>query len=298
MNEKVAEKKKSGDGLFKFFVYLVLILLAISIIVPVAWVFMASVKENSEFYGNPWKLPMGFHWQNFAEAWTNARMGEYMLNSVIVTAMALAMLLIIALPAAYCLSRFKFKGRGFLNTLFMGGLFINVNYIVVPIFLMLVDADKFLKSTLGHAFFLDNLFVLALVYASTALPFTIYLLSSYFATLPHDFEEAAYIDGASYSKAMTKIIFPMAQPSIITIILFNFLSFWNEYIISMTLLTAPNGARTLPVGLMNLTQSMQGAAQYGRLYAGLVLVMLPTLILYICVQKKLTQGMTVGGLKG
>lgn len=292
MNEKV--KTKKGDRLYKFFIYLVLILLAISIIVPVAWVFMASVKENSEFYGNPWSLPLGFHWENFVEAWTTARMGEYMLNSVIVTVMALAMLLIIALPAAYCLSRFKFKGRGFLNTLFMAGLFINVNYIVVPIFIMLLGFDK----VIGHTVFLNNLFVLALVYASTALPFTIYLLSGYFATLPHDFEEAAYIDGAGYGTTMIKVIFPMAQPSIITIILFNFLSFWNEYIISMTLLTEANGARTLPVGLMSLTQSMQGAAQYGRLYAGLVLVMLPTLILYMCVQKKLTQGMTVGGLKG
>ena len=90
----------------------------------------------------------------------------------------------------------------------------------------------------------------------------------------------------------------MAQPSIITVILFNFLSFWNEYIIAMTLLSDPNGAKTLPVGLMQLTQAQQAATQYGQLYAGLVLVMLPTLILYMCVQKKLTQGMTLGGLKG
>ena len=82
------------------------------------------------------------------------------------------------------------------------------------------------------------------------------------------------------------------------IFLFNFLSFWNEYIIAMTLLSDPNGAKTLPVGLMQLTQAQQSAAQYGQLYAGLVLVMLPTLILYICVQRKLTQGMTLGGLKG
>ena len=136
----------------------------------------------------------------------------------------------------------------------MGGLFINVNYIVVPIFLMLVDGDKFLKGMIGSGFFLNNIFILAVVYAATALPFTIYLLSSYFATLPHDFEEASYID--------------------------------------------PKGAKTLPVGLMQLTQAQQAATQYGQLYAGLVLVMLPTLILYICVQKKLTQGMTLGGLKG
>ena len=204
----------------------------------------------------------------------------------------------IALPAAYCLSRFQFRGRKLLNTCFMAGLFINVNYIVVPIFLMLKDGDVWLKKVVGEGVLLNNIFVLAVVYASTALPFTIYLLSGYFATLPHDFEEAAYIDGAGYGSTMVRIIFPMAQPSIITIILFNFLSFWNEYIISMTLMSSAKGQKTLPVGLLNLMQAQQSSAEYGILYAGLVLVMLPTLILYICVQKKLTQGMTVGGLKG
>ena len=221
-----------------------------------------------------------------------------MINSVLVTAMALGILLIVALPASYCLSRFKFKGGKFLNTAFMAGLFINVNYIVVPIFLMLRDGDLWLKKIMGSGFLLNNLVVLAVVYAATALPFTIYLLSGYFQTLPHDFEEAAYIDGAGYGKAMWSIIFPMAKPSIITVILFNFLSFWNEYIISMTLMSSATGQKTLPVGLLNLMQAQQSAAQYGMMYAGLVLVMLPTLILYMCVQKQLTEGMTVGGLKG
>lgn len=294
------ENKQSGSGmnLYKFFIYFVLILLAVTIIVPVAWVFLASIKQNSEFYGNPWALPAGLYWQNFLDAWNKAQMGDYMLNSVIVTALALAILLIVALPASYCLARFKFRGSKFLNTAFMAGLFINVNYIVVPIFLMMRDGDTWLKKVFDNGFLLNNLFVLAIVYAATALPFTIYLLSGYFATLAHDYEEAAYIDGAGYSTTMWKIIFPMAKPSIITVILFNFLSFWNEYIISMTLMSSAKGPKTLPVGLLNLMQAQQSAAQYGSMYAGLVIVMLPTLILYICVQSKLTQGMTVGGLKG
>ena len=292
------EKSVSGSALYKAFIYVALITLAVLIIVPVVWVFIASVKQNSEFYGNPWTLPAELYWQNFADAWNAANMGSYMLNSVFVTALALGLLLVVALPCAYCLSRFRFRGRNFLHTCFMAGLFINVNYIVVPIFLMLKDGDAFLKSLVNAGFLLNNRVVLALVYAATALPFTIYLLSGYFVTLPHDYEEAAYMDGAGYGMAMVRIIFPMAQPSIITIVLFNFLSFWNEYIISMTLLSSAKGARTLPVGLLNLMQAQQSKAEYGIMYAGLVLVMLPTLILYICVQKKLTQGMTVGGLKG
>ena len=297
MNKKDTGAIKQTSKAGKIGIYVVLIILAITIIVPIAWVFMASLKENEQFYGSPWTLPNGLHFENFVQAWQEADMGSYMLNSVIVTALGIGLLIIISLPAAYVLARFKFKTSRFWNVLFMAGLFINVNYIVVPIFLMLVDADSFLQSTLGHGFFLNNLFILALIYASTALPFTIYLLSGYFKSLAKDYEEAAYVDGAGYFRTMIQVIFPMAKPSIITIILFNFLSFWNEYIISMTMLTKPT-LKTLPVGLMNLMAAQKSAVQYGRMYAGLVLVMLPTLILYMCVQKQLTEGMTVGGLKG
>ena len=289
-------KEMSFNTLYKLFIYVALITLAVSIIVPVGWVFLASIKENSEFYGNPWTMPKGVYFQNFVDAFQKAKMGEYFLNSILVTVIALLILLVVALPAAYVLARYRFKGSKLLNAMFMGGLFINVNYIVVPIFLMFVDADKFLKGLGLKGFFLNNLFVVALVYAATALPFTIYLLSGFFVTIPRDYEEAAYVDGSGYFRTMVKIMLPMALPSIITVILFNFLSFWNEYIISMTMLT--KDAKTLPVGLMQLMQAQKAAANYGQLYAGLVIVMLPTLILYIMVQKKLTQGMSLGGLKG
>ena len=293
MQEK---KELSFSKLYKIFVYVALLALAISIVVPVGWVFLASIKENSEFYGNPWTLPKGIYFQNFIDAFEKAKMGEYFMNSVLVTLLALAILLVVALPAAYVLARYRFFGSKVINVLFMGGLFINVNYIVLPIFLMFVDADKFLRNLTGDGFFLNNLFIVALVYAATALPFTIYLLSGFFVTIPRDYEEAAYMDGSSYFRTMVQIMMPMALPSIITVILFNFLSFWNEYIISMTLLT--KNSKTLPVGLMQLMQAQKAAANYGQLYAGLVIVMLPTLILYILVQKKLTQGMSLGGLKG
>ena len=289
--------KKSKCKASRIVVYILLIVLAVSIIVPVGWVFLASIKENSEFYGNPWTLPKGFYFQNFVDAFSKAKMGDYFLNSIIVTVLALLLLLVVALPSAYVLARYKFRGSKFLNVMFMGGLFINVNYIVVPIFLMLVDGDKMLKQLFGSGLLINNRFMVALIYAATALPFTIYLLSGFFVSIPKDYEEAAFVDGSGYFYTMVKIMMPMARPSIITIILFNFLSFWNEYIISMTLLTEKE-LKTLPVGLMQLMQAQKSAANYGRLYAGLIIVMLPTLILYILVQKKLTQCMSLGGLKG
>lgn len=289
------KEKVSTGKLYKIFVYVALITLAISIIVPVAWVFMSSLKTNAEFQGSPWTLPASFYIQNFIDAFEKANMAEYFINSVIVTALGLFLLVIIALPASYVLARFDFKGKKFINTAFMGGLFINVNYIVVPIFLMLTSWDDVMYDILGDFFFLDNIVVLAVVYAATAIPFTVYLLSSYFRTLPKAYEEAAFIDGCGYFKTMIKVMAPMAKPSIITVILFNFLAFWNEYIIALTLM--PGASKTLPVGLVTLSKGQMAAANYGQLYAGLVIVMLPTLILYVLVQKKLTQGMTLGGLK-
>lgn len=289
-------KKNKTTNLYKIFVTVALITLAISIIIPIVWIVMASLKTQGEFYLNPWKLPDGFHWKNFVDAFVEAKMGQYFVNSVIVTVIAILILLVVALPAAYVLARYEFKSKKLINALVMGGLFINVNYIVVPIFLMLLDWNKNAKNLLGFSnLFINNRFTLALVYAATALPFTIYLLRSYFRTLPKAFEEAAYMDGASRFVTMTKIMIPMAKPSIITVILFNFLGFWNEYIIALTLM--PGDLKTLPVGLINLQQAARGAANPGPMYAGLAMVMIPTLILYMFVQKELTQGMTLGGIK-
>ena len=89
------KEKSAGERIYKIFIYVVLVALAVCILVPVAWVFMASIKQNSEFYGNPWSLPLGFHWQNFVDAWNTAKMGDYMLTSVIVTVLALGILLVV-----------------------------------------------------------------------------------------------------------------------------------------------------------------------------------------------------------
>ena len=284
--------KKEKFSIYKIFVYVALFALAISIIVPIVWVFFASLKSQLELVsGNPFALPADWLWSNFVDAFQKARMGDYLLNTVEVTAMALVMLLVIALPASYVLARFNFIGKKFLNALFMAGLFVNVNYIVLPIFLMFFKAD----TLLGFDLFLNNKFFLALVYAATSLPFTIYLLTGYFKTLPKAYEEAARIDGCGYFKTMTKIMIPMARPSIITVILFQFLSFWNEYIIAFTFMDKENA--TLAVGVKYLMADSKSQANFGVMYAGLVIVMLPTLILYILVQKKITQGMSLGGLK-
>ena len=274
---------------------IVLVICALTIFVPVVWVFFASFKDKSEFYGSPWTMPKGLHWQNFVDAFQDAHLGQYFGTSVFVTALAMVLCLTVALPCSYVMARFDFPGKKILKIAIQGGLFINVNYIVVPIFLMLVDADKLVYEIFPDGFFVNNPVMLAVVYAATSLPFTVFLLQDFFASIPKDFEEAALIDGASQFKIMTRIFFPMAMPAISMSLLFNFLSYWNDYIISMTLMTGEN--RTIQVGLLNLMQTQKAATNYGRLYAGMVIVMVPVLIFYAIVQKKLLQTSTMGGLK-
>lgn len=287
------KKSHSGEKLYRFFVLTALIALAVTVLVPVLWVILSSVKDNSEFYQSPWAFPENPDFSNFSKAWESANMGSYFLNSAVVTALSLSILFLTAVPCAYVLSRFQFKARRALKVLFMAGLFINVSYLVIPIFLMLVD----INSLIGYPLLTNNRLILAVIYAATALPFTIYLLSGYFESIPRDYEEAAALDGCSNTRTLLQIIVPMARPALITALLFNFLSFWNEYIIAITLMT-DDRAKTLPVGLMNLMKAQNAAAQYGKMYAGLVIVMLPTLILYIILQKKLTEGLSGTGVKG
>ena len=294
-----SNKKMQAEKLMKIFTYLCLTIFALSILVPLGWAILASFKHKSEFYGNPWAPPKGVYLENFRKAFVEAKMGDYFINSIIVTILALTILLVVSIPAAYVLSRFEFKSKKILNLLFSSGLFINVNYIVVPIFLLVLDGEKVVREIFSlpssMTVFLDNRIVLSIIYAATALPFTIHLLMTFLKSLPRAYEEAAYVDGGTNLQTLIHVIIPMAKPSIITVILFNFLGFWNEYIIALTML--PGKEKTLPLGLMNLMQVQKTATDYGSLYAGLVIVMIPTIVFYILVQKKLTEGMTVGGIK-
>ncbi|MEU3612060.1 carbohydrate ABC transporter permease [Streptomyces sp. NPDC006872] len=270
--------------------------LALAIAVPVAWVLLASLKQKGEFFGSPWTLPRSLHFQNYSDAFVTAHMGRYFLTSVLVTLLGLVFVMAVSVPAAYVVARYEFRGRRLVEIALLGGLFVNVNYIVVPIFLMLVDWDRALVDVFPDGFFIDNPAVLSLVYAATSIPFTIYLLTAYFRSIPVEYEEAAALDGASRFRIMTRIMLPMARPAVTTAILFNFLAYWNDFIISLTLL--PGEGKTLQVGLLNLFTAQKAAADYGRLYAGMVIVIVPVLIVYAVIQRRLIEGIAAGGVKG
>ncbi|MNO17905.1 Inner membrane ABC transporter permease protein YcjP [compost metagenome] len=279
-------KRTYGALIGKTFLRLLLIVQTIAVVYPLLWNVMASFKTNAEIMDNPWKLPKGIEWINYAHAFTSARIGDYMLNSVLVVVLSMTLLLISAVPSAYVLGRMRFRGRSFFNNFYIAGLFIGGVYVIVPLFILMNSLHM-----------LDNRFWLSAVYATGSLPFSIFLLTSFMKSIPHDYEEAAMIDGCGYFSTMIRIIVPMARPGIITLIVFSFFDFWNEYVMAMTFIS-DDAKKTIPVGLSNLMQIQQYATDWGSLFAGLVIVLAPTILVYVLLQKKLTAGLMLGGVKG
>lgn len=280
------------------FTRIILLIFTLIVLLPILWTFYTSLKTTTEFLANPWSLPAGFHWENYINAMKKGNMITNFKNSVFVTILGLFFLVLLAVPTAYVTSRFNFRCRNAVSLLFMAGLFVSQNYIVIPIFLSLNNLQMFLNQYVVFQYLelTNNLVILALIYAVCSLPFTIYLLSGFLKSIPQDYENAAKIDGCSYRQILTDIIVPMAKPAMVTVIMFNFMGYWNEYIMATTLMQEAKW--TLPVGLVNLMEQQKFATDWGALFAGMVIIMLPTMILYAIVQKKLTEGISMGGLKG
>jgi N-acetylglucosamine transport system permease protein len=278
--------RKAGRAMAKAAKRIVLVLVSIVVLFPLLWNLLSSLKSNAEIMASPWSLPARPRFDNYARAFQQARIGDYLLNSIVVTGAALALLAILSLTTSYALSRFASRISAAIRSLYMAGLFIKTPVILVPLFLSL--------SGLGLA---DSRATLAVVYAVGALPFSVYLLTGYMASVPRDYEESATIDGCGRYAILFKIVTPLVQPGLITVLIFNFFSFWNEYPIALTLIYS-DAKKTLPSGVSNLYEVARYATDWGALFAALAIILVPTIAVYALTQKKLTSGVMVGGLKG
>lgn len=289
-NEKIRSEASASKPFLqtigKLILRIFLLIQSAVVLYPLLWNVLASFKTNQEVMESPWSLPSSLNWQNYVNAFTTARIGDYMLNSVLVVIMSMVILLVAALPTAYALGRMHFRGRNLIINLYMAGLFIGGAYIIVPLFMMMNNLNM-----------LDNRFWLSAVYATGSLSFSVYLMIGFMKSIPRDFEEAALIDGAGYMGILFRIILPITRPAIVTLIVFGFFDFWNEYVLALTLVTSDE-KKTIPIGLANLMQIQQYATDWGSLFAGLVIVLVPTVIVYMLLQKRLTEGMMMGGVKG
>ena len=266
-------------------VRILLFVYALVVLYPLFWNIMSSFKTTEEILISRTALPAGLALDNYVRAFVTANMGEYLLNSIFVVVLSLTLLLIFTIPCAYALARYKFVGSKAMELMFAMCLFIQPVYIYIPLYTLLHRLNM-----------LDNLWALSLVYAAIQIPFSAFLLAGYMRGISPSFEEAARIDGCGNWKTLLKVVVPMAKPGIITVAMLNGMAFWNEYILALVTLRTP-GNRTLPVGVANLFEVQRRATDFGALYAALMIVLVPTLIIYFIGQRYLTKGIAMGGVK-
>jgi len=264
---------------------------ALWVVYPMAWMVYSSLKTDAAIAHAPFALPAfdDLRFDNYGHAWHEAHFGEYFFNSVLVTCGAVTAILALGSMAAYALARFYHPLGQVVFWVFLSGLMVPMQLSIIPLFFEL--------RTLG---LLNSKLGLILVYTANGLPFAIFILAGFFRSLPRSLYEAAVIDGCGEFTAFWRVLLPLARPGLVTVAIFQFIGVWKEYFFAFMLTggDVTNEARTLPLGLANLSITAQYHTDFGMLFAGLVLVTLPILGLYLLLQRHIVKGVSAGALKG
>jgi arabinogalactan oligomer/maltooligosaccharide transport system permease protein len=229
-------------------------------------------------------VPANVSVSNFTEVWTDQSFGRWLFNSAVVSLMTTLLGVFLACTAAYAFSRFRFPGRDTGMLAFLVSQMFPGTLMLIPLYIIIVKG-----LGLGNTYF-----GLVIVYATTAIPFCVWMLKGYFDTIPYDIEESAIIDGASRQVIFLRIILPLAKPAIAITALFSFMTAWNEFILASVFMEAEENY-TAPVGLRFFVGGF--SSQWGYFAAGSVLVSLPVVVLFIYLQKYLVSGLTAGSVK-
>jgi len=267
--------------------YIIVSIWVIFTFILIGWVILASFSTTREIFdGQMLKFSTGFHFENYVKAWKTNKVSVYFLNSVLYTIVSCSIIVCIAAPASYVLARFRFKGNNLLQNMFVSALGIPAIMIIMPIF-----------SVVSKLELTNNRWLLIFLYICINVPFTTFFLHPFFKNLPKSFEEAAAIDGCSPIKTFWVIMLPLVQPGIITVTIFNFITIWNEYFMAL-IFANDNKLRPVAVGLYSMVQSMRYTGDWAGMFAAVVIVFLPTFILYIFLSEKIIAGVTGGAIKG
>ncbi len=261
-------------------------IVALSILLPFLWVLLSSFKTGASILGTPWAPPDKLHWENYGHAWGEAGIGHAFLNSLLVCIATLAILLPIGSMAAYVLAKYIFPGSKAILAAFLGGMMFPQFLVIVPLFFLLKQFHL-----------LDTLTGLVAVYVAYSLSFTVFVLTGFFQQLPDELAEAAQLDGCGHATTFWKVMLPLARPGILVVGIFNAIGLWNEYGLALVLIPS-EANRTLPLGIANLTQTQQYQSDWGALFAGLVIVMTPLLIVYWIFRDRIHETMLAGAIKG
>lgn len=252
---------------------------------PLYWLLTFSLKTNGEiFAGNILGLPENWLWENYIKAVQGGSVLLYFFNSILVTFTSIGLSVLFAAMAAYGLVRMKWPWSKVVFTLFLTGIMIPLHSALLPLFLILKEM-KLLNSYLA----------LIIPYAAFGIPVAVLIFSGFLESVPRSLEESAMIEGASIYQIFFKIIFPMIKSAVATVVIFLFLSNWNELMFAVTFISK-KAFKTLPVGIMSLSSQYKTA--WGPIGAALMISVLPSLLTYLLISGKVQESIQEGAIKG
>lgn len=271
--------------------YLILSLWVLFTFVLIGWILAASLATTKEiFKGTALQFPSGLHFENYVKAWNGSNVSTFFLNSLLYASVSSVLLIFVASPAAYALSRLKFFLNRPLQSGFVAAMGVPVVMIILPLF-SIVTGMQLLKQDYTVRLLMIFLFV------GYNVPYTSIFLLSFFTNLSRSYEEAAAIDGCSPTRTFWQIMLPLAQPGIVTVTIFNFINIWNEYFMSL-IFASSDRVRPVAVGMYGMIESMRYTGNWAGMFASVMIVFLPTFILFIFLSERIIAGVTGGGIKG
>ena len=265
------------------FSWLVLSPLVVAVLFPFAVMFITAIKPATEVLQPAWwrSAPQ---WQNFITMWQATNFGAALWNSVYVAVLSTLLSLVVSIPAAYALSRFRFVGKGFVQQFLLVSQMLSPIVLVIGLFRLLVALKL-----------LDSLNAVVFVYATFNIAFSVWMLQSYFSTIPKDLEEAAWMEGATPWQALRKVFLPLALPAMTVTAIFSFINAWNEFVIALTMLRN-QGSYTLPIQVFSLAAGRY-TAEWHHVMAAAFAATIPVAIVFAWLQRYLVRGLALGAVK-
>ncbi|MBO1078439.1 carbohydrate ABC transporter permease [Roseomonas haemaphysalidis] len=266
-------------------VYIPVAVLVAVTVLPFLWVVVSSFKTLEELYSLPLHLlPQHATLANYVNVLYQSNIPRYFLNSTIVSLGSTAIGLVFAIPAAYGLARFRFKGNGLLQSFILICHLLPTAALIIPLYVMF-----------GYLRLLNSYVGLILAYLILTLPLSIWMLTGYFRSIPAELEEAAVIDGASRLTVLLRIMLPLSLPGVVVIVLYAFVATWNEFIFALSFASDPS-VKTLPIGVAEFTTSTD--TDWGAIMAASVIMTLPVAFVFFALQRLFVGGLLAGAVKG
>jgi multiple sugar transport system permease protein len=273
------------NGKRSLLIWLVLSPLLLVILFPFAVMFLTAVKPRSEVFSYPprW-LPTSFRWENFVDMWNAANFGSALWNSLVISIGATILVIVVSVPAAYAIARFTFAFRQPFSQFLLATQMLSPIVLVLGLFHLVVLCGL-----------IDSKYALILIYAAFNIAFAVWMLRSYFGSIPVELEEAALIDGCSRLAAIIRIFVPLALPAMVVTAIFTFINSWNEFVVALTLLRSQDNF-TLPLRVFSLVGGRY-TVEWEQVMAATLLATLPVAILFSWLQRYLMGGLTMGAIK-